>query len=649
MLFALSFPPADLGVLAWVALVPLLVGIRDLDPRAAFRVGYLGGFAGFLLVISWIRVYGVPVWLLLSAYLALQFGTFALAYRWIAVGRPPWIGVASVPLLWTSLEFLRSSGPLGFPWALLGLTQHTSLPVLQVARFAGVFGVSFLVSLGSAFVFGAIQRRFLAAAVPLVLLLGGVTWGARHIEPAPPGFLQVAALQPNVDQKVKFDPRYAREIMAGLEQMIRRASPDHPRLVIFPETAVPVNLFGTGGALPDVGRWARAARTTVIASSLENGESNTAVAVAPAGQAVDRYDKVRLVAFGEAGIRPGNQHKPLWTPEGRVGVAICFESIFPEISRALAQNGAELLTVITNDAVITTGSTLDRWAGPEQHAAHAALRAVESGRWVVRAANTGLTRVIDPAGRVRAEISRGQAGVLTGQVAMRRAETFYAARGDAFAVGVLALAGILMLPRVILPLVAQRRGQAFRQAAAETGFPFLATWLLLHSAAPAWMWITVLLGFAVIFRIGRRPSSWGLTWRGAPAAVALGSGVVLLLWLLITTAYRSQGIPILLIAPATGWLPFALRQLFAAAALEGWLRGYAFSGLAESFGTVWAIVAATGLGMAMQTGLAPEAYAWAMVTGAAFGLIRARTGNVIGPGIAHALGNILMSAIAPVR
>lgn len=649
MLFALSFPPADLGVLAWVALVPLLLSIHDLEPKQALRLGFLGGFIGFFLVVSWIRVYGLPVWLLLSAYLALQCGAFAGAHRWIAQGRSPWVGVASVPLLWTSLEFLRSIGPFGFPWALLGVTQHAFLPAIQVARIAGVFGVSFLVSLGSAFVFAVLQRRLFAAAVPAALIALAVAWGGRQIDPVPAASLQVAAVQPNVAQGAKFDPSHAREIMVGLEQLVRRASKQNPKLVIFPETAVPVNLFGPGGVLPEVGRWANAARMTVIASSLENGESNTAVAVAPSGQATDRYDKVRLVAFGEAGIRPGNQHKPLWTPEGRVGIAICFESIFPDVARTLTRNGAEILAVITNDGVIATNSPVDRWAGPEQHAAHAVFRAVETGQWVIRAANIGLTQIIDPAGRIRAALPRGQADVLAGRVAMVRAPTPYAARGDVFAWAALIVTGIVALPRAIPWLAARSREQVFQQAAAATALPALATWLLLHSRAPSWLWVGVLLTFAAIFSVLRRTEAWVFLTRRTAAVAGLGIGVVLLLWLLITTAYRAQGIPIILIAPGTGWQRFALAQLIVAVAVEGWLRGYAFSALAESLGTGWAIALATFLGMMMQTGFRPEAYAWAMVTGAAFGLIRAKTGNVAGLVVAHTLGNILMSAIVPVR
>src|SRR5256712_8291643 len=257
----------------------------------------------------------------------------------------------------------------------------------------------------------------------LVLATG---WGVRQAHAVPSGTIVTAAVQPNVPQAQKFDPVSSGARMTALQRLVGNAGRRGAELIVLPETAVPLNLFGPGGALVEVGRWAQQARATVIASSLENGVSNTAVAVAPSGKAVSRYDKVRLVAFGETGIVPGTSHEPLRTPLGRVGVVICFESIFPDVTRALVRNGAQILTVITNDA------WLDGTAGPAQHAAHSVLRAVESGRLVVRAANTGPSMIIDPVGRVRATISPRQSTVLTSRAALVDAPTPYPILGHPF-------------------------------------------------------------------------------------------------------------------------------------------------------------------------------------------------------------------------
>src|SRR5439155_628361 len=204
---------------------------------------------------------------------------------------------------------------------------------------------------------------------PVLALMLAIGWGIRQVHTVREGPVVMAAVQPHVPQAQKFDPALAADHMRALQRLVGDGGRRGADLIVLPETALPLNLFGPGGALVEVGRWAHQARATIIASSLENGASNIAVAVAPSGTAVSRYDKVRLVAFGETGILPGTRYEPLWTPVGRVGVAICFESIFPDVSRELVRNGAQVLAVMTNDA------WFDGTAGPAQHAVHAVLRA----------------------------------------------------------------------------------------------------------------------------------------------------------------------------------------------------------------------------------------------------------------------------------
>lgn len=656
-MFFASFPPLDLGWLAWIALTPLVLAVHRRPLREALGLGYLAGLVGFGGVLGWIRVFGPLPWVLLTAYLALSSGVFAAATRWCAVGRPSWRWVWLAALAWMGLEYLRSIGPFGFPWALLGLTQHRLLPVIQTARIAGVFGVSFLVALGGIALAAVIQvRRPAPAVLPVVLLVLAAGWGARLAGAVPEGIMMVAAVQPNVPQAQKFDPALVALHMQSLRRLAGDARRRGAELIVFPETAVPLNLFGPGGALVEVGRWAQQARATVIASSLENGVSNIAVAVAPSGMAVSRYDKVRLVAFGETGILRGARHEPLWTPLGPVAVAICFESIFPDVTRTLMRNGAQILAVITNDA------WFDGTAGPAQHAAHAVLRAVESGRWVVRAANTGLSMVIDPAGRVRATIPAGREGVLSTPVAMLSAPTPYARWGDLFA-----WAGLLVLLLVGAPHLAgavsrERMRPAFQQAAAAAGLPWVASMVLLRTRAPWWALPVLLFGFAAAFALlqppyGPMPAGAGYRARRHGSRYAFwltlvsGLVVVLSLWSVMAAAFRASGVPLPLPQPAQpdGWIVFAGRYLLVASAVELWLRGAAFAPLVEWQGRPAAVAVTTALGMSLQIGLLPEAFAWTLVTGIVFGLIRSRTGSAAGLIVPHAVGSILFSAIAAVR
>jgi apolipoprotein N-acyltransferase len=632
------------GWLAWVSLTPLLVVVRGQPLRRAFGLGYLAGAVGYGGTLLWLRVFGWLPWVLLTAYLSLYAGAFAAVAGWLARDRPAWRWPWPVAAAWAGLELLRSSGVFGFPWAVLGLTQYRLLPVVQVARLAGVFGVSFVVALISAGAAGALARRRPAPLIlPLILLAGTVVWGSRLPDPGPPS-VRVAAVQPNVPQREKFDPALADRHRARLGRLVAEAARAGAELIVFPETAVPGDLFGPQGALAEVGRWAQQARATIVATSLEGGRSNIAVAVAPSGLAVSRYDKVRLVAFGEAGIVPGRRHDPLWTPAGRVGVAICFESIFPTVARALVAQGADLLAVATNDA------WFDRTAGPAQHAAHAVFRAVEQGRWLVRAANTGLSFVVDPAGRVRARIPPGEEAVLVAPVGVGGPVTPYARYGDRLLLAVVSVAVLGAGPRLVPSIRAALARPGAGDALVAVILPGSAAAALLRAPAPWWVWpagvaaVAAALGVVVGGTRGRRPRAWS----AGGTAVAAG-GAVVGLWALMIASFRAYGV-------AVGPLPAGIdlgvalvRQLVVAAAVELWLRGVAFTALARWGGTTAAAAVTTAVGVALQAGLPPESYAWALVTGAAFGWLRARTATAAGFIAPHAVGNVLFSVVATVR
>ena len=644
LLLVVSFPAFDLGPLAWVALVPLLLAIRNCAPGRAFGLGYFSGFVAFFGIVSWVRVFSFPAWVLLAAYLALYVGLFAALYRWLTADRAPAVSIWLVPVIWTSLEFVRSIGVFGFPWGLLGATQHAYPSVIQIARLSGVFGVSFVVALANAVAAASISsRRRTSVIVPALVVVAVVGWGVGEARVRPSGALTVSAIQPNVSPRTKFDPLYVDQNMRVLRQLVRDVGHTGAELIVFPETALPLNLFGAGGVLTEVGQWAHQARATLVASSLENMVSNIAVTVAPSGQAVSRYDKVRLVPFAEAGIRPGTRHDPLWTPVGRLGVAICFESIFPEVARELTRNGAEILAVITNDGYF------DGTGGAAQHAAHAPLRAVETGRWVIHAANTGITMLIDPTGGVQAMVPARQEAAIVGRVALSRSLTFYARWGDLFASGVLIALALLAAPRLGPLLAGEWRAKGFQEAVATVLLPLIGVWALVKAGAGTWLWAGVLLGFVLVFSLMRAASGWGVHTSRVFETAAAGLAIVVGLWALLVIAYRTYGIPTGLVRPDEGWIPAVFRQVAVAVAVEGWLRGIAFASLSEWKGWPWAVAVTTAVGTALQAGLPPEAFAWALLTGAAFGLIRARTGNAVGLVFPHAVGNLLMALVANVR
>ncbi|MGH2374999.1 MAG: apolipoprotein N-acyltransferase, partial [bacterium] len=355
LLLAGAFPPLDQGLLAWVALVPLLWSVQSTSPGTAFRLGYLTGLIWFGVVLSWIIPFGLPAWAALIAVQALYVGGFAALLRWLSEQHPKW-KLLLIPLVWSAVEVVRSTGPLGFPWALLGVSQHRLLPVLQLASLGGVHLVSLMVVLGNALVFTLLSgpRELNRRGLPVVaalLLAVGIGFGLWRMQtPLTPG-IRVAALQPNVPPLQKGVPETYEAQLRLMRQLTQGARAQGADLIVFPETAIPLNLLGPEGLAREVGSWAP--DRVVVASSLEvdsrrEGVRNSAVVI-HGHRVLGIYTKRRLVPFGEVGITPGDQADPIVTPVGTVGIAISYESAFAEIGRSAAQQGAGIQLVLTND------------------------------------------------------------------------------------------------------------------------------------------------------------------------------------------------------------------------------------------------------------------------------------------------------------
>ena len=285
---------------------------------------------------------------------------------------------------------------------------------------------------------------------PMIVLLCYL-WGVNrltHLElPENLQSVRIALLQGSIDQYKKWDQEYVREIKesyAGLASMIPKASVN---LVVWPETALP-------GWYPQdkkVAGWlekvVRKTRVHHLAGAVTRGEEkalNSAFLLSPDGTVLARYDKMHLVPFGEfvpmqsilgrwiavlnelGGFTGGEGHRPLGFNGTRLGVGICYESIFPEIPRAQVRNGADILVNLTND-----GWYLDT-AAPEQHFAMNVFRAVENRRFLVRAANTGISGILSPSGTIVDRTRLGERTVLTGTASPRGEKTLFTRFGDWF-------------------------------------------------------------------------------------------------------------------------------------------------------------------------------------------------------------------------
>ena len=469
-------------------------------PGQAFLLAYLCGILWYGGTCYWIyntmRQYGgvntplaVCMLFLFCLYLGLYHGVFGLLISLLtdqsAFSRR---ALLLGPVIWVGVELARTR-ITGFPWDLLGITQVDNIPLARIATVTGVYGLSFEIMLINAAVAAAFlvrrekRKRLLLAALGAALVLQSGKW-----VPAPPFPTDHIARLVQQNIPVLESSEWTKEYFDGTLRDLTwislnptSANPatsdavgashensEHPDLIVWPESPAP--FYASDPAFRDaVSNIARQAQTWLLAGNLgvRNANQtpehvtqvyNSAALVNPAGEFVGRYDKVHLVPFGEylpfkrvfgfAGgltrevgdFSRGTSRAPLQAGKDKLGVFICYESIFPDEVRQSAANGAQVFVNISNDG----------WYGDSgayaQHLKQARMRAVENSRWLLRDTNTGVTASIDPYGRVVATVPRKLRVVLQAHYALSDATTFYTRDGDWFAYlcAIISLGALLM-------------------------------------------------------------------------------------------------------------------------------------------------------------------------------------------------------------
>jgi apolipoprotein N-acyltransferase len=473
-LLILAFPQFDVEIVAWGALIPLFWSMRRATPVQAALLGFVAGFSFFTGLLPWIYNVltqyghlpgGVSVFflLLLTAYLALYFSAFGFALRWVK-GRVEIPETLIAPPLWVSLEYIRSFLFSGFPWELLGYSQYLTLPMVQIADITGVYGVSFLIVLVNAAGYRLLEasverewepvRRELIAAA-LFLMVSGTYgyWRLAGMSPENKGgtAVRISLIQGNIPQDVKWEPKFQEETMRIYTDLTLRAQVTQPHLIIWPETATPFffqDSFPHQSRILDLTQRMKAHLLFGSPAYDRKGREtlyyNSAFLISPEGKVAGRYDKIHLVPFGEyaplAGLlgftrdiigamgdfAAGEEIKNLSIPQGKFGVLICYEVIFPDLTRRFVDRGARFLVNITNDAWF--GHT----AAPYQHISMAALRAVENRVPLARAANTGISGFIHPSGRILQASGIFTKATLFDNIYLQDRWSFYTQFGDLF-------------------------------------------------------------------------------------------------------------------------------------------------------------------------------------------------------------------------
>ena len=424
------------------------------------------GFAGTLYwVAGTMQQYGglptwvaVPVMLLLAAYLALYVGLYAVLVR-LAMQRWGIPGLWLAPLFWVAAEWARSWVGGGFPWVLLGTSQARVLPIVQAASVVGVYGLSaLLVLVSTAAVVLTLSRersqRLAAAGVGALLvgLAGAGVWRVTQERLLAAGsVLRVGLVQGSIAQDEKYDPRLRDAILTRYLDLSRQVIAEGAQLIVWPEASTPFYFDADSIQAAPVRRLAAQTSTPFIIGTDEltpgrDGQPgaiyNSAVLVAADGRTVGSYRKMTLVPFGEyvplrrllffvsplveaVGDFSAGTEAVVFDADGRrISVAICYESVYPAIARAFVAEGSQLLTTITNDA------WFGRSSAAYQHFEQGMLRAVEQGRYMVRAANTGISGATDPYGRVLAATPLFEPTALTVEVRLLDGRTPYSRTGD---------------------------------------------------------------------------------------------------------------------------------------------------------------------------------------------------------------------------
>jgi apolipoprotein N-acyltransferase len=490
-LLAFSFPKFGHPACAWIALVPLFLALSGWTGRPGPLPGTTAVRGLFLgLVASLVFFCGTLYWtgpvlvtfgglpaplgvvsvLLLSVYLGLYnaVGTAALGVILRHYGRA---GLWLAPAAWVAGEYLRGTLLSGFPWVVLGDSQIDVPPVAQIASVAGVYGVSLFVAFMNAALAYALlaspRARVRTLAASAAILIGVAVWGAWRVadgslvRAGTP--IRVGLIQGNVEQKDKWDPRQARRIFTTYIAMTRDAVKRGAQYVLWPESSTPFMFEENESGEQAIRGLAREVGVPIQFGSdqmVRGGTPhlyNAAFLIAPDGTTAAVYRKMQLVPFGEfiplqhwisflsplvgglATFAAGDTVTMLPIGEHKASTAICYEVIFPHLAREAVERGSELLTTITNDGWYGTTSA------PYQHFALASMRAIEQGRYLIRAANTGISGAVDPYGRVVAKSAIFEQTGMVVDVRFLQGRTIYSRLGDVAAWASLAVTGLALV------------------------------------------------------------------------------------------------------------------------------------------------------------------------------------------------------------
>lgn len=487
-LLVLSFPNFNLWITAWFGFVPLFFALKKKSNKEAFFLFFITGILFWSGIIYWLVHVTLTGTIVLVLYLALYFAVFGLLIRPCTRHSTPY-ALIFIPSVWVLLEYARSHLMTGFPWALLGYSQSFNLPVIQIAGITGVWGVSFLVMMVNVAIVEIIWSRSkglrsrlkttLILIIPFLILT--LCYGYYRLSRSRPGdmenLIRVSVIQGNIPQELKWDTRYKNLIIDKYFTLTARAVLSKPDLIVWPEAAIPTVVEEDPELFNEVRDFIKEIKIPVVLGALTSDKDsyyNSAILLSGQGAVAGKYNKLHLVPFGEfipfrktfpfmetiapiGDIERGHEFTifkaaRLNQPGVSFAVLVCFEDLFPELSREFVKKGASFLINITNDA------WYKRTSAPFQHLQASVLRAVENRRCLVRATNTGVSAFISPAGEIKSTVKDESGNTIfvsgfdtqeIGKI-FHEEHTFYNRFGDVFigACFLFALYGIMRFRKI---------------------------------------------------------------------------------------------------------------------------------------------------------------------------------------------------------
>ena len=369
---------------------------------------------------------------------------------------PQHLAAALLPgCAWIFFEWMRSLGSLSIPWGFISHTQVHFAALVSTARWWGAYGVSFWIVAVNAAAANCIASAgpdrhraaralaVIAAVVPTACTISMLTLATQTHHPLKVALVQGDLLRSSTST-VTMDPQtFRKEVLASYINLTRQAAREHPAIIVWPETAVPGPLILDPELYQVISNLARETGATMVLGSPHftvEGSFNSAFVMATSGEILGRYDKEHIVPFGEyvpflkrlaislgapsTDLVRGRGHFPVDSREGKLGIMICYESMYPQIARQTVLHGADMLVVVTNDQWYGNSSA------PYDHASDAPFRAAETGRWLAQGGTTGISLFADPGGRVYQPTRMFTQGVDIRDIYPRSEITLYTRLGD---------------------------------------------------------------------------------------------------------------------------------------------------------------------------------------------------------------------------